>query len=176
MERLENRPGFGLWINFPYQRWFLSIADNLCKQFGPRSGPTKCWSWSGSNLFDTLIGFPKDFFFKVYFEKSQQTSKIMKYYPAWKELRQWEERLIKRLKTINCMLLSYSVNAIIWQTVYGDIGSTEIVVSDKVLQVNQETHAYISRTFWGNWSNQIWPNKCTCSFKYIWASTRENLF
>ena len=30
-------------------------ADSLCKQFRPRSGPTKCWSWSGSKLFATLI-------------------------------------------------------------------------------------------------------------------------
>ena len=29
-------------------------ADNLCKQFGLRSGPTKCLAWSGSKLFDTL--------------------------------------------------------------------------------------------------------------------------
>ena len=28
---------------------------NICKQFGPRSGPTKCWAWSGSKLFDTLM-------------------------------------------------------------------------------------------------------------------------
>ena len=27
---------------------FLLSADNLCKQLGPRSGPTKCRSWSGS--------------------------------------------------------------------------------------------------------------------------------
>ena len=26
----------------------VSSADNFCKQFGPRSGPTKCWAWSGS--------------------------------------------------------------------------------------------------------------------------------
>ena len=30
-------------------------ADNLCKQFGPRSGPTKCWAWSGSKLFDSRM-------------------------------------------------------------------------------------------------------------------------
>ena len=48
----------------------LSSSDNLCKQFGPRSGPTECRSLSGSKLFDTLIVFLKDFFEKVYFEKS----------------------------------------------------------------------------------------------------------
>ena len=34
----------------------VSSADNLCKQFGPRSG---------SKLFDTLIVFLKEFFLKV---------------------------------------------------------------------------------------------------------------
>ena len=31
----------------------VSSADNLCKQFAPRSGLTKCQAWSGSKLFDT---------------------------------------------------------------------------------------------------------------------------
>ena len=53
---------------------FLLSADNLCKQFGPRSGLTFCWSWSGSKLFDTLIVFKKYFFENVNFEKSLQTS------------------------------------------------------------------------------------------------------
>ena len=33
----------------------LLSCDKLCKQFGPRSGPTKCWAWSGSKLFDTRM-------------------------------------------------------------------------------------------------------------------------
>ena len=40
----------------------LSAADNLSKQFGSRSGPTEC-------QFDTLIGFLKELFEKVYFIK-----------------------------------------------------------------------------------------------------------
>ena len=44
-------------------------ADNLCKQFGPRSGPTECWSFAGTKLFDTLIVFLKEFFEKVDVEK-----------------------------------------------------------------------------------------------------------
>ena len=55
---------------FPCKRQVLSSADNLCKQFGPRSGPTK----SASERFDTLIVLQKEFFLKVNFEKkSQQT-------------------------------------------------------------------------------------------------------
>ena len=33
----------------------LLSADNLCKQFGSRLGPTFCRAWSGSKLFDTLM-------------------------------------------------------------------------------------------------------------------------
>ena len=47
----------------------MSSADNFCEQFGPRSGPTKCRAWSGSNLFDTLMVFLKEFFKKLDFEK-----------------------------------------------------------------------------------------------------------
>ena len=52
----------------------MSSADNICKQFGPRSGATKCWAWSGSKLFDTLMLFLKEFFEKIDFEKCQQTT------------------------------------------------------------------------------------------------------
>ena len=38
----------------------VSFADNFCKIFGPRSGPTKCRAWSGSKLFDTLFVFLKN--------------------------------------------------------------------------------------------------------------------
>ena len=57
----------------------LLSADNLCKQFASRSEPTERRSWSGSELFYTLIVFLEEFFEKVNFEKSQQmTAK------AWK--------------------------------------------------------------------------------------------
>ena len=49
-------------------------ADNLCKQFVPRSGPTERRAWSGSKLFDTLMLFLKEFFEKVIFEKNLQTT------------------------------------------------------------------------------------------------------
>ena len=42
--------------------FFLS-ADNLCKQFGIRSGPTKCRAWSRSKQFDT-DGIPEIIFWK----------------------------------------------------------------------------------------------------------------
>ena len=50
-------------------------ADYLYKQFGPRSGPTECQSWSGSKRFDTLIVFLKQFFEKVNFEKKSADDK-----------------------------------------------------------------------------------------------------
>ena len=53
----------------------MSSADNLGKQFGPRSGPTKCQALSGSKLFDTLMVFLKEFFKKVDFEKKSADNK-----------------------------------------------------------------------------------------------------
>ena len=35
--------------------FLVSSVDNFCKQFGPRSGPTKRRVWSGSKLFDTNV-------------------------------------------------------------------------------------------------------------------------
>ena len=37
-------------------------ADHLCKQFGPRSGPTMHQACTGSKLYDTLMVFLKEFF------------------------------------------------------------------------------------------------------------------
>ena len=53
----------------------VSSADNLCKQFGPRSGLTKRRAWSGSNLFDTQMVFLNEFFKNKWFWKNQQTTK-----------------------------------------------------------------------------------------------------
>ena len=59
-------------------------ADNLCEQFGPRSGPTKRLAWSGST--DARY-FLKEFFEKVNFEKkSADYRKIMKNNLAYNEL------------------------------------------------------------------------------------------
>ena len=73
-----SRDSKGKWnTNFIYLTLCLlvSSADNLCKQFGPRSGPTKCRAWSGSKLFDILKCIPERFFPKSWFEKNQQTTK-----------------------------------------------------------------------------------------------------
>ena len=56
----------------------LSSADSLHKQFGPRSGPTKCCAWSWSKLFDTLMVILNEYFKKVDFEKNHQTTKKFK--------------------------------------------------------------------------------------------------
>ena len=50
-------------------------ADNLCKQFGPRSCSMNRRAGSGFKLFDILVVFLKEFLEKVYFEKNQQTTK-----------------------------------------------------------------------------------------------------
>ena len=66
----------------PYCEWTLiltlyllvSSAENFCKQFGSRSGPTKHRAWSESKLFDTLI----EFLIKVDFEKISRQQKAGK--------------------------------------------------------------------------------------------------
>ena len=62
----------------------MSSADNLCKQFRSRSGPTKHQAWSASKLFDTLMVFPKEFFKKVDFEKDSRRQKSVINYPVGK--------------------------------------------------------------------------------------------
>ena len=49
--------------------------DNLYKQFGPRSGPTKHWAQFGSKLFDTMLVFVKESFEKVNFERQSTDNK-----------------------------------------------------------------------------------------------------
>ena len=65
----------------------MSSADNLCKQFGPKLGPTQHWARSGPKLFDTLMVFQNSeriYSKKKYFEKHQQTTKN---YPVGKEVK-----------------------------------------------------------------------------------------
>ena len=57
----------------------VSSADNLCRQFGSRSGPTIRLAWSGPKLFDTMMVFSKEFFEIADFEKKRQgTKKVCK--------------------------------------------------------------------------------------------------
>ena len=69
----------------------VSSADNRCKRFAPRSGPTKRRARSGSKLSDTLMVFLKEFFEKVNFEKISRRQKSVQNYPACKELKEWQE-------------------------------------------------------------------------------------
>ena len=65
----------------------MSPADNLCKQFGPRSGPTKCQAWSGSKLFDILRVFLKDVFEKCNWWKNNSEKTNMQHFSAGKDLK-----------------------------------------------------------------------------------------
>ena len=70
--------------NFPNWQYLpVSSSDNLCKQFGSRSGPTKCRVWYGSKLFDT-DGIPERIFLKSYFwkKKSADSKKSPNIFPA----------------------------------------------------------------------------------------------
>ena len=61
----------------------MTFSNNvLCKWFGPRSGPAKCWAWSRSKLFSILMVFLKDFFFKKKSGNYQQETKNMQKFPS----------------------------------------------------------------------------------------------
>ena len=53
----------------------VSSAHNLCKQFGPRSGPTKRRAWSASKLFESLMVFLKNFIKKMIFLRNSADTK-----------------------------------------------------------------------------------------------------
>ena len=57
-------------------------ADNQCKQYGHRSGPTKCRAWYVSKLSDALMVFLKLVFEIVDFEKNLQMTKKLQKFPS----------------------------------------------------------------------------------------------
>ena len=67
----------------------MSSADNFFKQFGPRSGPTKCRAWSGSKLFDTLVVFLKEFFKKNILKNSADDKKACKFHRRQRQAFKW---------------------------------------------------------------------------------------
>ena len=79
---------------FACQWQLLPSTDNLCKQFGPRSGPTKFQALSCSKLFDTIMVFLKEFSKKNDFEKKQNSRPQIKSLPS----RQW--RLLPSTDTV----------------------------------------------------------------------------
>ena len=67
----------------------VSSADHLSKQFGPRSDQTKCWAWSGSKLFDTLMEILNEFFTEKFtWKKISLRQKSNQNFPVVKELKQ----------------------------------------------------------------------------------------
>ena len=58
--------------------WLLLSADNLCKQYGSRSGPTELRSWSGSKPFDTDSFLERTFWKKFNLKKVNRRHKHAK--------------------------------------------------------------------------------------------------
>ena len=74
-----------IWLCFLILSLLVSSADNLCKQLRPRSDKTSGLIWIPTvSHSDSVLG--KNSFKKVYFEKYQQTAKIVKNYPICEEL------------------------------------------------------------------------------------------
>ena len=53
----------------------VSSSDNVCTQFGLRSGLTKRRAWSGSNLFDTQMVFLEEYLKNGRFQKISRRQK-----------------------------------------------------------------------------------------------------
>ena len=93
-------------------------ADNLCKQFGPRSGPTDHLAWSGLKLFATLMVFKKKESKKLILKKVRSWQNSVKNYPVCKEIKlnfMVNTKIIKNISlniifTIFCMLMSSAGN------------------------------------------------------------------
>ena len=66
--------------------YFLSSADNLCKQFGLRSGPSR------SKLFDTLIVFLNFFLENFNFEKVSRRQQKHEKLPSMQRLLKKEKK------------------------------------------------------------------------------------
>ena len=69
-------------IQLTHSCLIVTSADNLCKQFEPRSSLAKRRTQSGSKLLDTLMVIQKEFFEKGDFEKIQQTTKEHAQFPG----------------------------------------------------------------------------------------------
>ena len=117
----------------------VELADNRCKKFGPRSGPTECRSWSGSKLFDTWIVYLKEFFENINFEKEGADDKSMKNYPACTEL-----KLNNHVKCIK-----YETYAICTGFKFCTV-SAMVTVSKTVIELSHTLQAIYSMTCWKN--------------------------
>ena len=63
-------------------KWKIVSSDHLCKQFGPRSGQTECWSWSGSRHSDSV---PEMFLKNIILKKVSRRGQHLKKYPPCKD-------------------------------------------------------------------------------------------
>ena len=81
------------WLNMNVCTLYLLVlsADSLCKQIGPRSGPTKF----GSNLFDTQMVFLNFFLKKLILKKISRRQKKheQRVKICWKTVRLMTKRL-----------------------------------------------------------------------------------
>ena len=85
---------------------FSQITDNLRKQFGHRSGPTKCWARSVSKLFDTMMLILNIVFEKVNFKKKYQ--QIIKYLQNTQHAKSYQLFFLRvTLQSLLCLCKSF---------------------------------------------------------------------
>ena len=90
-----------------------SSADNLCKPFGPRPGPTIHRVWSGPKLFDTLVVFLKKKIEKVSTRRNMQNlpaCKVLAPFTATQPLHHFADYVLYASKQfryrLNCSIRS----------------------------------------------------------------------
>ena len=90
----------------------MSSADNLCKQFGPRSGSTKRQAWSESKLLDTLPIFTKEFFRKTttnwFCKKNISRRQNQDKLPLWQRVNELKWKVYLHVSSLSLIFTCYN--------------------------------------------------------------------
>ena len=161
-------PGF-IAINL-----LVSSADNLCKQFGPRSGPSKFRPWSGFKLFQRSDCVAERIFWKCLFWKYQQTTKGHAKFPQHAKttvngLYQLESLTLMHFQCflisgVSCVSCDWFQFTMLWNFECFSLSTYDQMLVLKVRKVAKIMHRY----------NQV-PHLKPCNWKMlIRIATRED--
>ena len=126
------------WINY------LLVSSTNNNSLDPDKPPTKCWTWSGSKLFDTIMVFLKQFFKIIDFEKIRRPQ--------------------KKQQRVQTLCLPVATSAIYWQplqTVWTQVRPDKML--DLIwIQTVWHYHGIPETIFRNNW---FWKNQKTTKKK-----------